>query len=334
MLNIFDNDAFSMTSLTAAVNKISFVPGMLGEMNLFPEQGITTTTVAIEEKNNTLALIQTSERGSAPKQRTQDKRTVRDLRVPRLAEEAIIYAAQVQNVRAFGSDNQLEGVIDVVNQEMALVALELDMTLENLRLTALQGVIKDADGSTLYDLFSVFGISQIAEHDFELNVATTDVRQKCVEIYRLMVPELKMGAATFEIHALAGDDFFDGLVGHATTKAAYDRWQNGEALRRNWAHATFKYGGIMFHNYRGDDDGAMGVATAACHFFPVGAPGVYATYFAPGDTMDTVNTVGLPRYALPAIDPSGKNRYLGVELQSNPLPICLRPRVLLKAKHS
>ena len=46
-------------------------------------------------------------------------------------------------------------------------------------------------------------------------------------------------------------------------------------------------------------------------------------------TVPTVNTLGLPRYAK-AI-PSDNNK--SVEMQTNPLSLCLRPRALIKGLH-
>jgi hypothetical protein len=44
-----------------------------------------------------------------------------------------------------------------------------------------------------------------------------------------------------------------------------------------------------------------------------------------------VNTLGLPRYAK-AI-PSDNNKSVRLEMQTNPLSLCLRPRALIKALH-
>jgi len=76
------------------------------------------------------------------------------------------------------------------------------------------------------------------------------------------------------------------------------------------------------------------VADNKAHFFPMNVPGLFQTAFAPADTASTVNTIGLPRYAIPSMDPSGKERWFATEIQSNPLPFCTRPRTLIRAKHS
>jgi len=333
--NFFTSDAFSMISLTASVNEMPFVPGRVGQLGIFRSAGVNTRQVVIEKKGSTLTLIPTSEAGSPPEQRGREKRDIRLLSAPRLSREAVIQASQVSGVRAFGSESEFEGVQQVLNEQMGKTVLEMDMTIENLRLGAVKGIVIDADGTTvLYNLFTEFGVSQLAEFDFALDTATTDVRLKCMELRRLMSKEVKAGNIAFGIHALCGDSFFDKLIAHDSTKTAWERWSDGQTLRQDLTFQTFFHAGIMFENYRGSDDGAVGVATTKAHFFPTGVPGLFENPFAPGDTIDTVNTVGLPRYAFPNIDPRPNPRWASVEIQSNPLPFCTRPRTLIKAKEA
>ena len=57
------------------------------------------------------------------------------------------------------------------------------ITLEHLRMGALKGVILDADGSTLVNLYDEFEI-QPKEVSCALGTATTDVKKKCLEVLR------------------------------------------------------------------------------------------------------------------------------------------------------
>ena len=54
----------------------------------------------------------------------------------------------------------------------------------------------------------------------------------------------------------------------------------------------------------------------------------FRTYFAPADFNETANTLGLPLYAKQ--EPRKFGRGTDLHTQSNPLPICLRPEVLVK----
>ena len=95
----------------------------------------------------------------------------------------------------------------------------------------------------------------------------------------------------------------------------------------------FTYGGITFEEYRGQASDANGtvrkfIAPGEAHAFPLGTVDTFATYFAPADFNETVNTLGLPLYAKQ--DARKFERGTDLHTQSNPLPMCHRPRVLVK----
>lgn len=330
-MDVFNQDAFGMTSLTEGVLERPFTPSRLRDFGLFSPRGVNTVTVAIEKKGTTLSLVQTSERGAPPTQRTRDKRDIRDLRVPHLNKEAVVYADQVQGVRAFGSETELEMVQSVVDEEVDNVRTEIDLTEENLMLGAVKGIIADADGSTIYNLFTQFGVSQLANVNFALTTGTTKVRSKCTEVIRAMAKELKVGSMPFQVHALCSDSFFDNLINHDDVKAAYERFQDGAMLRQDLTYQVFPFAGITFENYRGTDDGtSVTVASGEAHFFARGIPGLFRIFYAPGDREELVNTIGLPRYVIPNNEDTGNGRYRKFEVQANPLPLCTRPRSLIK----
>jgi len=197
-------------------------------------------------------------------------------------------------------------------------------------LGAVKGIVADADGGTIYDLFGEFGVSQLAAVNFALSTDTTDVRKKCAQVIRSMGDELKVGNMPFRVRALCGDTFFDNLIGHPKVESAYERWQAGAALRDDYTYQTFRFGGIEFENYRGTADDSVGVADKEARFFAEGVPGLFVVAYSPADTMDAVNTMGLPRYVIPGMDPTGKQRWQSFEVQANVLPFCTRPRSLLK----
>jgi hypothetical protein len=91
-------------------------------------------------------------------------------------------------------------------------------------------------------------------------------------------------------------------------------------------YESFTYGGITWENYRGSVNGTPFIATGDCQFFPVGVPGLFIERFGPADYNETVNTVGLPRYAKSMADNNDK----GVSLEAQTNVICLntRPKTL------
>ena len=70
------------------------------------------------------------------------------------------------------------------------------------------------------------------------------------------------------------------------------------------------------------------IAAGEAHAFPLGTLDTFGTYFAPADFNETVNTLGQPLYAKQ--EPRKFDRGTDLHTQSNPLPMCHRPGVLVK----
>lgn len=325
LLNPFVQTAFSMTAMTAAINSMPFVPTRARGLGIFASEGISTTNLMVEEQSGRLTLVQVTERGAPPVQMKGPKRKVRSLVVPHLQTEDTVMATEIQNVRAFGG-GELQGLEQTRNNKMAAMTQAHDLTLEYGSLGAIKGVITDSDGSTvLYDLFDVFGITQ-EEVDFELDDANTEVKLKCLAVQRLI--EDALGAAVYTgIHCFCGPAFMDKLTTHPKVKEAYDRWQSGQFFRED-QRKGFLFCGITFEEYRGSVNGVDFVDADEAHFFPLGVPGAFRTWFAPGNFVEAANTVGLPRYA--KSEPMDYDRGLKMLVESNPISICTVPAALIK----
>jgi hypothetical protein len=100
---------------------------------------------------------------------------------------------------------------------------------------------------------------------------------------------------------------------------------------RGQARGSFEYAGIPFEEYRGKIGTVDFTDASRAYFFPVGVLGLFRQYNAPADFAETANTIGLPRYAKQAVDQQFA-RWVMLHVQSNPLPICTRPGVLIKGK--
>ena len=72
---------------------------------------------------------------------------------------------------------------------------------------------------------------------------------------------------------------------------------------------------------------------AKAYFFPVGVPGLFRQYNARRPTSSRPRTPSVFRYAKQAVDQQFA-RWVMLHVQSNPPPICTRPRVLIKGKRT
>ncbi|GHU15696.1 minor capsid protein E [Alphaproteobacteria bacterium] len=330
MNNPFESGAFDMAALTASINILPNSYGKLEALKLFPQKSVRTRNICVEEKNGVLNLLPTQMPGNPATVGTQGKRKMRSFTIPHIPHDDVILPEEVQGIRAFGSETELQAMANVVTDHLQTMRNKHAITLEHLRMGALKGYILDSDGSTLYNLYDEFEIAPKVV-SFALGTTTTDVKRKCLEVVRHVEDNLR-GEFMSGIHCLVSAEFLDALTSHKNVKEAYDRWQDGVALREDMRKG-FTFGGITFEEYRGqatDHNGTVRrfIAEGEGHCFPIGTTESFVTYFAPADFNETVNTLGLPLYAKQC--PRKFDRGTDLHTQSNPLPLCLRPGILVK----
>jgi hypothetical protein len=332
MLDVFNSDAFSAVELTDRIIKAPFKPGRIGSMNLFVSRGVRNTTIVVEEKDGRLSLIPTSPRGGPADTIGAKKRTVRSFIAPHLERESTVMADEVQDVRAFGSEEGLESVQMLVDERLSDLRGMHEVTLEYHRIGAIQGKVLDADGTTeIFDLFTEFGVTQQTK-DIALGTETTNVRTEVTAAKRLSENELG-GLAVTGYVGLCSDGWFDDFVEHAKVAETL-KYQDSATLRED-IREGFRFAGVNWENYRGKVAGAGGDVD----FIPddeavlVPTADIYRTYYAPADFIEAANTIGLPIYSKIVPD-RDLDRWVKVHSQSNPLCICLRPRAVIRLTKS
>ncbi len=339
-MDVFKADAFSMISLTQAIENIDYKPQFIGSLGLFDPEPSRTRAIAIESRDEGQNLIPISQVGAPLEEMGALKRKVRNFQTYRIAKGSTIYAEELQGIRAFGSETELEQVQAEVAKRMARLMNDVELTWEHMRLGAIQGLFIDSDGSTVVDYFSEFGVSAPAEVPFDFGgLAAGEIRELIErDIVRPMVRASK-GAFVqgSRIIGLVGDLFWDELMKHEEVRNTYLNYSAASALRGATGvfGSTFPFAGIDWINYRGtDDESTVAIAADKARFFPAAAPGIFQVAWGPGEFMDTVNQPGRDVTALTLTDQSGRNAWARVELYSYPLYICTRPGVLFSARVS
>lgn len=325
-LDIFNDDAFSVTNLTRTLVDIPRVPTRLGDMGLFEEGGIATTTMMIERTGDSLKLVPSAERGSRGEPVTLSGRSLVPVKAVHLPQSGSVLADEVQGVRAFGSETEVEAVQTLVRKKLEKMKRQLDLTLEYHRVGALRGQVLDADGtSVLLDVYDVFGMTQVTQN-FVLGTTTTKVKQKIIDLKRTV--QTKLGGLRMNgVRVFASRTFMDALTGHTTVEKAYELFQQNSYARTDTS-ALFEMAGVVFEEYDGSVAGIDFIPDGEAFAIPVGVPGLFTTDFAPADYMETVNTNGLPYYAKQ--EAMRMNKGVELESQSNPITLCTRPEAIIR----
>jgi hypothetical protein len=346
ILNVFSQDAFGVVALTEAVNDITPQYGRLGALGLFRDEGSTQRIVAVDFDPITNQLLpQSAWGGPGVANKTSVGRT-RSYSIPHFPVSDAILAADLQGRRRPGSD-AVQDAQWLLGKKMREMRMKQDQTLEWLRLGVLKsGQVKDGAGNLILDIYADFGVSQNST-SYVLGTSTTDIMGKIAASKRTILQNLR-GELMSGFVSICSDGFYDAFVSHANVKLAFTYFQNpnGQNLAQDYSGGTvqpnaagltsgirgFQFGDVLWINYTGSVTDSAGnsqplVDTNSAYMFPMGT-NVFKTWFAPADYMETVNTEGMPFYAKTKLMDYDKG--VEVEIQSNPLPICLKPLVIQK----
>lgn len=346
-LDIFRNDAFSVTSLMRLVDNVPFIPTMLGDMGIFESTPIATRTVLLYDQDGNIRLIPTTEIGAPDVQQARDQGRLRALDTVRLAKMDTVRAGELLQVAdtAIPETIRLRNAISLVVERTQKLKNDMNATKELHRLGALQGKLLDADGTTvIYDYFAQYGIS--TPPTIQVNFSTTaeaDLMMYFQEnVYRPMTLALQGRAAVggFRIGALVGDGFWSKLMRHPGFRNIYQLNMQAQAVARAanplvmpnaWEQVEFA--GVTWINYRGSTAGDIAIPTNDAIFFPIGARDVFKVFWAPGETLLDVGNgqKGRPEYLY--VQPDVRSQmpsHIDIFLRAYPLYACIFPKALLR----
>lgn len=334
---LVDSGALSVSALTADINNLPETPTRIGRMGLFQEQGVDTTVVIIGIDGHKLTLVPAVPRGAPAQPKALAGKKARPFVIPHLPQRSTVKADSVQNARAFslaappesGENLSLNNAVTAVTQKVnALQAVhrrDNDYTIEYHRIGALMGRVLDSDGSVLIDIYDEFDVTQETVAVGFSNAAT-NVRNKLLDVKRKM--ETILGGVPMNgAHIFASPEWFDALTGHAKVEKAFDRWQEGAALRDDLRRG-FTFGGFTIEELNGSVGTNKFVPAGEAVAFPLGVPDQFITRYAPADYIETVNTMGLPYYSKAEVQPFGKG--IEIESQSNPINLNTRPDTVIR----
>ena len=330
----FDNREFTVEELTYAMSVIPNNYNLVTNLGLFGDPvPIAETYVGIEIDNGVLSILPTVERGGAATRGTQGKRKRMLVEVPHIPHEDEVKAADIQGLRAFGSKAP-ELLEDKVNQKLLTMTMKHQLTHEWYRVRALQGEILDADGSSMLDLHTMFGVTELAVAFGGASTINEYIRQVSRHIEDNLLGDVMSGVA-----CLCSPEFMEMLLTDTEVLAAYNAAAAADRLHPNMddVRYSFYHMGVLFIEYRGqasvlNSDGTTTVRkfipAGDARFVPLGTIQSAFSVAAPGDFVEALNNPGELYYA--KAETMKFNRGLELHTQSNFLPVWTRPACLVR----
>lgn len=320
---------FTLTELTAAINRFPVQWGRVSQSGLFADRGVRTRSITIEEQSGTLALLPTHEWGGEGTVASKTDRNTFAFGIKQTVHEDLVTAADVQDVRAFGTEGLADMTTEVARRLQRMRARH-DVTLEWKRMGALKGNVLNADGtSSLANLFSTFGIAQVSV-DFTLGTAGTNIRDKCEAVYNQIQDNLR-GDTMTGVRILVSSEFWGKLVVHPNVVDYIKNTPSAKDFMQTRLGQIEVYG-LVFEQYRAAVNGQRMIAIGEGHAYPEGTLDTFATYYAPADFNEAANTLGLPIYVKTWDKEGGRGTV--IHTQCNSLPLCHQPAVLVRVHTS
>ena len=328
------NDAFRFAASTRAFNNIPNNYGRIRQSTLFTPTPVNSNVVGVMEVNGVLNLLPAKQRGAEPTLNTKASRSMHYFEVPHYPLQDRIEAQSVQNTIDWMTGESVDTMADSIARAMNEHVTKHAITEEWLMTQALTGIIKNADASTIYNLFTKFSITK-KTIDFPFSVATTDVRGLVMDVLDHIETNL-MGETMTGVEVMCSPEWFKAFVDHELVRPDFER---SSQQRVGDVRPGFEFAGVTFRPYLGqatDKDGTTRkfVAADIAQAFPIGTQNTFEIYYAPPvlNGIAGANSLGAPLYAMETEDPKG--RFVELDTEMDALPICKRPALLVELTKS
>jgi hypothetical protein len=344
-------DICRVVAATRAINKVPNNYGLLRSMGLFRDEGISSTLAELQTVNGVLNLLPVKERGAEPTLNENESRDFRYVKIPHVPVQDRVWPDDVRQARDFLTGEKQDTMVDKRARVMINLRNKLAITQEWLISQALTGLLKNDDGTTIANLYSILGVQNSSAayapevFDFAFTTATTDVRGKVFDLKDHIESNL-LGETMSGIMVVCSPAWFKALVGHAKVEKAYEGYAKasqmiGGDVRRSFEFASEGGVPLYFQSYTGQVTDKSGnvrkfIADDEAIAFPMGTQDTFVTYWGPpvlGGTRLPEGTKGvIGMYALETDDPKG--RFMDVDAEMNCLPLVKRPEVLCRLTKS
>ncbi len=336
LLDIFDNEAFSMVTMSSAIERKQFLPQRLDELNIFTNDYIRTQDVAVEDRSGQLRLIKTSARGAPLEQRKNTKSAIRKFSTVRLGKGDRILASELAFLREFGTEDQIRELRTEIARRLGggmngqgLID-DVRLTLENMRLGAIQGKVLDADGSIIIDWTQEFSATPVGNTAWDLAASDGSFREQCVKHKRNVIRKsYGMFTNQSSLVNFCGDNFYDTLIKSPEVRQTYLNQEQAYYVAGGDAFDSFRYGGMVWENFRGTDDSQVRIDDDECVTFPTEVPGLFMEVFSPGEKFSDIGQVGREIY-VETVPDMKRDSYVDLDVYSYPLHVTTNTAVLNK----
>lgn len=280
LAEIFDHEAFTLTSLTTGYNSATHIDADV--LNMFEVENVENRTVMIVKSGKSLQVLMPGEIGQHPNIDKHDAENAVPVSLIRYPFDTSIVPNDLNRINSL-KDKKLKAT------ELAvLVKSHMTKHKENHRYTAaftaytaLKGKVTNAKGVVLVNLFSALGVTE-RKVDLKLATSGTDVPKLLQDLRKETVKTAKdHGHLTLTgVSCRVGQEFIERILNHYSIKAFYSAEIHAKRVIQFADDPTkINICGITFIV-----DEADAVCTKGATY-PTGAKGLFGMLRAPADVL-------------------------------------------------
>lgn len=323
---------FELTDFTEELLLIPNTFGLLNELGLFRNEGVTQHSITVEASNGTLGLITDQVRGARNTVNKDDTRTLRSFAVPHFPLDDAISPSDLQGKRMYGSADMADTEAAVIARKLERIRRNHAVTMEAARTYAItNGAVYAPNGTVVGNYYTDFGVTR-TEIDFDLDTATTDVIGKIEQVIATIQDGILSGEVVTGVTAICSPLFFSRLIGHARVAEAYKYYTSTQEPLRNrlgtGLYRRFSYGGIDFIENRTNYNGSALIPAGDAYFVPNGTQDTFISYFSPANKFEHVNTIGQEAYVFTYRDQ--RDSQITIESEHNAIHLVRRPGAVVR----
>lgn len=282
LAEIFDHEAFALTSLTTGYNSAVHIDADV--LNMFEVENVENRTVHIVKSGKSLQVLMPGEIGDHPNIDKHDAENAVPVTLIRYPFDTSIVPNDLTRIQSL-QDKKLKAteLAVLVKSHMTKHKANHRYTAAFTAYTALKGKVTNAKGVVLVNLFNVLGVTE-RKVDLKLGTTSTDVPKLLKDLRKETVKKAKdHGHLTLKgVECRIGQEFIERILSHESIKEFYSTEIHAKRVVQFADDPTkINICGITFITDEADAVCEKGAS------YPTGVKGLFGMLRAPADVLSS-----------------------------------------------
>ncbi|WP_284161613.1 major capsid protein [Burkholderia pseudomallei] len=321
---------FQILDFTGLMEIIPRQDLLITGMNLFEDKFGNTTKAEVERVTESTDTIKARQRSGERNYASSEKAQLFNFNVPFFPLDKTYTAADIQNFRAYFSENAPKTVQSHVERILARIRRGHIKLKEKALFEAVMGnSYSPEDPRCQYDYYDVWGVDkQTCDIDFTaVTLDPTEVIE--AEARAWIIDNANNNASGYQIIVLASRKWFSALIQHPLVVNAYQYYSSTQEPLRNRLGGDNNNRIFVHKNITFIEDISGNIPDGKAYIMPKGIEDMFTTHYAPADTLEHANQTAEEMYVF--YKESSFLRMQKIESETSFIAVNNRPELVVES---